>query len=294
MRTRFFVLLEGTAAIRIADESGDVQIGSIEAGASVGELGLLLDAKRAASVVALSALQTLKYSRDALDALSRDIPELGLSLKRAVSRLAQISGHVTLMEPETQTPTREISTRGLRPVSADELNASLRLALKSMSAVLQGESTADLTEAEQSVLRSGGLVLEEQPGPDPLAEMTVQFAALIETSLSINEVSQRLGFSAGRIRQMVAGRTLYSILLDNRRYVPIFQFAGRGQRLVPNIGKVNAALSPELHPVEVFEWYTTPNPDLILDDDTDRTISPLDWLNAGNPPAPVERLAKTL
>lgn len=187
-----------------------------------------------------------------------------------------------------------VEVRGLRPVSPKELNASLRLALNTMSVILYGETTQDLTAPEQAVLRRGGLVLEEQPGPDPLAETAVRFAAIIESSLSTKEVGERLGFGAGRIRQMVADRTLYSILLEGRRYVPIFQFVKGGKRLVPNIGRVNAALNPAPHPVEVLDWYTTANPDLFIGDDIDRTASPLEWLKAGNDPEPVARLAKLL
>ena len=187
---------------------------------------------------------------------------------------------------------RYVEARGLRPVSPGELNASLRLALDSMSVILHGETTHDLTAAEQAVLQRGGLVLEEQPGPDPLAETAAKFAAIIESSLSTTEVGKRLGTDPGRIRQMVADRTLFSIRLEGRRYVPILQFV-KG-RLVPNIGRVNAALNPELHPVEVFDWYTMPNPDLFGGDDYEQMVSPLDWLKAGNDAEPVVRLAKFL
>ena len=189
---------------------------------------------------------------------------------------------------------RYVEARGLRPASSNELNASLRLALDSMSVILYGETTHDLTAAEQAVLRRGGLVLEEQAGPDPLAETAVKFAAIIESSLSTTQVGKRLGFGAGRIRQMVADHTLYSILLEGRRYVPVFQFVGGVRRVVPNIGLVNAALNPQLHPVEVVDWYTVPNPDLFVGDDSEQTVSPRNWLKAGNDPEPVVRLAKLL
>lgn len=189
---------------------------------------------------------------------------------------------------------RYIEARGLRPVSPGELNVALRLVLNDMSVILYGETTHDLTAAEQAVLRRGGLVLEEQPGPDPLAETTVKFAAIIESSLSTTQVGKRLGFGAGRIRQMVADHTLYSILLEGRRYVPVFQFIDGVRRVVPNIGRVNAALNPELHPVEVVDWYTMPNPDLFVGDDSEQTVSPRNWLRAGNDPEPVVQLAKLL
>lgn len=187
-----------------------------------------------------------------------------------------------------------LQARGLRGTAPKALNEALRLALEDMQATLYGEAEEELTAAEQAVLRRGGLMLEEQPGRDPLADTAVKYAAIIESSLSTSEAGKRLGFGAGRIRQMVADRTLYSILLEGRRYIPVFQFLEGRKRLVPNIGRVNAVLDPELHPVEVYNWYTTPNPDLFLDDDVERTVSPLGWLKAGNPVAPVVGLAERL
>jgi hypothetical protein len=186
-----------------------------------------------------------------------------------------------------------LQARGLR-TSPKALNEALRLALETMPVMLYGETSEELTTAEQAVLRRGGLVLEEQPGPDPLAETAAKFAAIISSSLTTSEAGKRLGQSPGRIRQMIAERSLYSILLEGRRYIPIFQFLEDGQRLVPNIGRVNAALDPELHPVEVFNWYTQPNPDLFVDDDIEKTVSPLDWLKAGLPVETVVHLAKQL
>lgn len=45
--------------------------------------------------------------------------------------------------------------------------------------MLYGKTHEDLITAEQAVLRRSGLVLEEQPGPDPLAETAAKFAAII-------------------------------------------------------------------------------------------------------------------
>lgn len=184
--------------------------------------------------------------------------------------------------------------RGLRQASQKALNEAPRLALETMPAILYGKTHEELTTAEQAVLRRGGFVLEEQPGTDPLAETAAKFAAIISSSLTTSEVGERLEQSPVRIRRMMAQRRLYSILLEGRRYIPIFQFLEDGHRLVPNIGRVNAALDPELHPVEVFNWYARPNPDLFVDDDIEKTVSPLDWLKAGLPEDAVVRLAKQL
>ena len=92
---------------------------------------------------------------------------------------------------------------------------------------------------------------------------------------------------------MIARRTLYSLLLDNRRYIPAFQFTKTGA-LVQNIAKVNAVLRPDLHPVEVFEWYVEADPDLFVKDDEDQTVSPIIWLSNGYDVKPVVALAKRL
>lgn len=93
---------------------------------------------------------------------------------------------------------------------------------------LYDESSGELTEAEREVLVEGGVCLDAEPEGDPLAATTAQFAAIVSTSLTTEEAAVRLGMSEGRIRQLIARRTLYSVLLDNRRYIPAFQFVQRG------------------------------------------------------------------
>ncbi len=63
---------------------------------------------------------------------------------------------------------------------------------------------------------------------------------------------------------------------------------------MPNIAKVNTALSPDLHPVEVYAWYTAPDPDLFLDDDVDTCVSPLAWLRSGGAVMRLTMLARRL
>lgn len=192
-----------------------------------------------------------------------------------------------------ETATDYFSTRGLQPTTPEGLNAALRLVLDSMPTLLYGEPEDELTAEEQAVLKEGGIDLDTAINRDPIAETVVQFAALIESSLTIKAAAKRMGKPESHVRQMIARRTLYSILLDNRRYIPIFQFKRRGG-LVANITKVNAALRPDLHPVEVYEWYTEPDPDLYLSDDIDQTVSPIAWLSSGRDYKALVTLAKRL
>ena len=155
------------------------------------------------------------------------------------------------------------TVRGLAPTAPETLNAALRQVLDAMPTMLYGEPLRELTEAEREVLINGGVRLDAEPQGDPLAATTAQFAALVSTSLTTKEAAKRLGVPESRVRQMVARRTLYSVLLNSRRRIPAFQFAQRGG-LVPNIAKVNAALPEDLHPwrcrpgtrsrIRTFSW----------------------------------------
>ena len=185
------------------------------------------------------------------------------------------------------------TARGLRPTAPESLNAALRVVLDAMPTVLYGEPAAELTPAECRTLTEGGVRIGAVPKGDPLAEAAVRFAAIVERSLTTGEAAKRLRTPKSRIRQMIARRSLYSILLDNHRYIPLFQFERDGP-LVGNITKVNAVLSPDLHPVEVYDWYTQPDPDLFVGNDVDANMSPLAWLRSGGDVKKVTMLARRL
>lgn len=155
---------------------------------------------------------------------------------------------------------------------------------------LYTESTGELSKAEAEVLRSGGAVLEEQPGPDPMAEAIAESGALLSISLTTAAAAKRLKVNVSRIRQMLGDRTLYGVRVDGRWRIPEFQFDKQG--LIPNIGKVNTLLDPELHPVAVYRWYTLPEADLETADG--QVLSPLVWLKAGLPVEAVVQAALDL
>lgn len=183
------------------------------------------------------------------------------------------------------------TARGMQSAAPEGLNAALRLVMDSMPTLLYGDPMDELTAEEIAVLKEGGVGLSTVIDRDPVAETAIQFAAIIGSSLTIKEAAARLDKPESQVRQMIARRTLYSIMLDARRYIPIFQFKKEGG-LLPNITKVNMALSPDFHPVEVFEWYTFSNLDLYLNDDIDQTISPIAWLAVGRDYRTLVTLAK--
>ncbi len=170
--------------------------------------------------------------------------------------------------------------RGLAPTAPESLNKVLRRVLDAMPTMLYGETGTELTVAERQVLTDAGVDLNAEPREDPLAMTAALFAAIIETSVTTDEAANRLDMRQSRVRQMIARGTLYSVLLDNRRYIPLFQFEKNGG-LIPNITKVNAALPGDLHAVDVYDWYTKPDPDLFVGDDIGASVSPLAWLGSG-------------
>ncbi len=188
---------------------------------------------------------------------------------------------------------RYLTSRGLRESDPEVLNSSLAAVLDRMESLAYGDAADGLPAAEQAVLRAGGLDLEPHPGPDPLAMTAVKYAAIVQRGLTSREVSERLRLAGSRVRQLVADRSLYSFLLDGKRLIPEFQFL-HGGGLVPNISGVNRALSPVLHPVEVFNWLHGRSPDLFVDEQIGTTVSPLEWLKAGHDAAPVALLASRL
>ncbi len=188
---------------------------------------------------------------------------------------------------------RYLASRGLRESDPQALNSALAAVLDGIEPLAYGDAADGLPAAEQAVLRAGGLDLDPHAGPDPLAITAVKYAAIVQRSLSSREVSERLGLTGGRVRQLIADRLLYSFLMDAKRLVPEFQFLPEGG-LVPNITTVNRALSPRLHPVEVFNWLHARNADLFLDEDMGAIVSPLEWLRAGHDAAPVALLARRL
>lgn len=133
---------------------------------------------------------------------------------------------------------RFLASRGLRETDPQVLNSALAAVLDRMEPLTYGDAPRGLPAAEQAMLRAGGLDLEPQPGSDPLAMTAVKYAAIVARSLTPRQVGERLGLAGGRVRQLIADRSLYSFRMGTRRLIPRFLFLPDGG-LVPNIAVVN-------------------------------------------------------
>lgn len=78
-----YVLLSGTADVVIeAGDGGPVRVSSLAQNAIVGEMGLVTDDPRSATVVATSAIDALKLRKDVFLALLAEFPKMALSVTR--------------------------------------------------------------------------------------------------------------------------------------------------------------------------------------------------------------------
>lgn len=182
----------------------------------------------------------------------------------------------------------------VRPAVLDRLVAEAVARLP--RGLYRDQPRAELSPSEVEVLEEGGFDLEpEELGEnDPLVRTAAEYAALLKTSLTTTAVAERLGVEPRRIRRRLTGRppTLYGIRASTGWRIPQFQFDGNS--LLPGIPDLVANLDPELHPIAVYRWFVTPDPDLTARRLGDRELSPRDWLRLGFPPAAVAELARDL
>lgn len=157
-----------------------------------------------------------------------------------------------------------------------------------------GGAGGGLTAEEERVLATGGLDASPLRAgeEEPLTRTALEYARLLQSSLTVEQAAGLLGVNPSRVRQRLTGhpRTLYGIKEGKAWRVPRFQFAGR--KLIPGLAAVIGALPADLHPVTVRRWLTTPHPDLRVDRAEARSVAPLDWLRSGRAPEVVADLAR--
>lgn len=155
-------------------------------------------------------------------------------------------------------------------------------------ALVDADPTDYVGERHQSALRKLGATLAPLQASElgPVAGLAVANAELVSQSFTVAETAKRLGVDTSRVRQRIYAKSLYAFKHRGGWLVPAFQL--RRRKLIPGLDAAVSALSPALHPVAVSRWFTTPNPDLDLDDSS---VSPIDWLAAGGSPEMVATLA---
>jgi len=155
-----------------------------------------------------------------------------------------------------------------------------------------GHLAPSLSVGEVAALRAVGLSMEpfeEGAEDDPLMQSIGDYMALLETSYTTSEAAKYLKVDASRVRQRLRERSLYGIDYDGEKRLPRFQF--ERQKVIPGFREVITALPQALNPLDVAEWFLSPNPDLEIDGQ-ENPLSPRNWLLSGAQVEAVVALAR--
>jgi hypothetical protein len=192
---------------------------------------------------------------------------------------------------------KELRDRGIRRSPEEIAEEARRLVFYVLSEMPTGRWAADpgreFAEEEIVALKEGGLDLSvREAGSDPLAETAAKYVALLASALTTREAAGVLEVGESRIRQRLREGTLYGVKARRENRLPAFQF--EGGNVVPGIAEVLTRMDRSVHPVAVLNWFVLPNPDLYLDEEEARPVSPRHWLLSGGDPEVPAHLAEDL
>ncbi len=90
----FLLLIRGKVSVRVPREEGlEVEVAQLEAVDTLGEVGVLLDRPRTASVVALEDVTALHFKPHAFEAMYHNLPKFGLGVSRALAERLSHTSH---------------------------------------------------------------------------------------------------------------------------------------------------------------------------------------------------------
>lgn len=141
--------------------------------------------------------------------------------------------------------------------------------------VESGAMTEDQISAAQARVKSGSLE----------RAITSTKAKSVVDSLSPQEVSKLLGISTSTVSHRRADGSLYGVAVGRNRRYPTWQFVGN--RPLPHLARLLAAISPQVHPATINGLMRNPQPELSIDG---QPTEPWAWLSNGGSIEPVLQL----
>ena len=208
---------------------------------------------------------------------------------RRPSPLAAVAHQVEIPLPAALKKDRRLDHGSVALVDVEGDHLRLRFLRSS----LLGDDGSTLTAPEEAALAKGGVERVSEEGLRVVdAQIASAYQQLRTGSLTAEEAARRLGVNTSRIRQRLAGRSLYGIKDGNAWLLPAFQFCADG--LVPGVEVVVRRLPLDIGALAVARWFSNPNPDLSTRDDDERPLTPLEWLMGGHPPDTAAELAAAL
>ncbi len=90
-----YIIIEGTADILVDTPSGPITVATLAKNDIVGEIAILCDVPRTATVTAMGELVTLKITKDLFFRMVTDFPEMGVEIMRVLAhRLEQTTAQL--------------------------------------------------------------------------------------------------------------------------------------------------------------------------------------------------------
>lgn len=80
------IILNGEAAVSIATDKGEVVVATVQKGDVVGEIAILCDVPRTATVTAAEGLVTLRIAKDLFFRLLNEFPEIAVEIMRELAK----------------------------------------------------------------------------------------------------------------------------------------------------------------------------------------------------------------
>ena len=77
-----YIILKGKVSVFIETDKGPVEVAELKRGDVVGEISILCDVPRTASVKAIEPVQTLKVTKDTFIHLLTEFPEIAIEIMR--------------------------------------------------------------------------------------------------------------------------------------------------------------------------------------------------------------------
>ncbi len=186
---------------------------------------------------------------------------------------------------------RSVSGLSAKDVAKEVIAAEV--AVDTLGASTTRATPAQLSQGDAAILDKAGFTEGDPQAPSAFERSRVEFEMLVQRSLTLEEAGKLLSVSPSRLRQRLSGdeRTLYGFKEGRGWRIPRFQFTGK--KLVRGIEKVVPHIRSDAHPLSVARWFSTPNQDLVANDD-EQAVTPLQWLAAGRPPDAVAHLASEI
>lgn len=80
-----YIIIDGTAAVRINTDGGEIQVAELGKGDVVGEIAILCDVPRTASVDATASLTTLRITKELFFRLVSEFPQISIEIMRELA-----------------------------------------------------------------------------------------------------------------------------------------------------------------------------------------------------------------